>query len=198
MSPKRLRVAQACDVPFATMEPREGGRHCSRCDRVVADLSAMTRREAVALYRARGGDLCGYLAHDGAGEPLHVPERTSSRVASTALAVLLAACDATEPSEPRPAVTTPTAASGALSPRPMMLPIDSQTPAPVTASLEPPSDGPARLAGADEPAIAPTGGLEPIAPSAEDRALERRKRAARRPRRPPPHSAFAGMMLLDD
>lgn len=195
MSRKRLRVAQACDVPFASMTPRREGRHCGRCDRVVADLSAMTRREAVSLYRARGGDLCGYLAHDGAGEPIHAPERAASVLASAAVATMLAACDASAP--PSESVASTPVAAIATSPAtpeaPMMMPLDPDAPL-----LSAASPGP--VPGSEVAALEEIVSVGPVEspPTAEDRARERRKRAARRPPRPGPHTAFAGMMVLDD
>ena len=54
MHRKRLRIALACDVPYESMAPRDGGRHCAECDRVVTNVSAMTKREAIALYESAG------------------------------------------------------------------------------------------------------------------------------------------------
>jgi len=192
MSRKRLRVAQACDVPFGAMEPLAEGRHCERCDRVVADLSVMTRREAVALYHTRGGDLCGYLVHDGAGDPLHAPERRASMLASAAAMTMLAACAADGPGESVASTTIAAVAPPALPTIPAMPPIDPE------ASPPPGNPPPARVKTSHPPPPAHRQPPRPQPPTAEDRALERRKRAARRPRRPRPHTAFAGMMVLED
>lgn len=186
MHRKRLRIALACDVPYESMAPRDGGRHCAECDRVVTNVSAMTKREAIALYEARGGDLCGYVVHDGRGEPIFAPEPRAPLALGVLVAGALAAC------EPQAAPPAEISASASLAPPlpPLMRPMSSEPDVEraETAVVEPIA---VELAPSDEPVI------EESPPTAEDRARERRKRAARRPR-VPPHAAFAGMMMLDD
>jgi hypothetical protein len=168
------------------MAPRDGGRHCAECDRVVTNVSAMTKREAIALYEARGGDLCGYVVHDGRGEPIFAPERRAPLALGALVAGALTACTQEPPPE------TAIAASASLAPPlpPLMRPMSPEPdvePAEI-AVVEPIA---VALAPTDEPVI------EESPPTAEDRARERRKRAARRPQ-VGPHDAFAGMMMLED
>jgi hypothetical protein len=173
------------------MAPRAGGRHCAECDRVVTNVSALTKREAIALYEARGGDLCGYVVHDGRGEPTFAPEPRAPLALGVLVAGALAAC---EPQAPPPIETS---ASASLAPPlpPLMRPMSDE---PEPAAPEPDE---IVLAAAEPIAIELASSGEPLIeqspPTPEDRARERRKRAARRPR-VPPHAAFAGIMMLDD
>ncbi len=202
---KRLLVAQACEVPYGSMEPKAEGRYCGSCDRVVADLTKLTRREAIALFEARGGDLCGYLAHDSRGEPLHTPEPAPALLA-LAVASLIAACDpapSAAPSATAPLVlgdgSVEDAASAPDAPGApgLMMPIDPSAPA----RLEPaPAADQSEVAcssasGGEASASDEPSSVQRITPTAADRARERRKRAARLP---PPHTQFAGMMMLSE
>jgi len=47
----RLRIASPCSESWEAMRGDERVRHCSRCERDVFDLSAMTRAEAETLLR---------------------------------------------------------------------------------------------------------------------------------------------------
>jgi hypothetical protein len=190
------------------MEPRGEGRYCARCERVVADLTALTRREAVALFHARGGELCGYLAFDATGAPLHAPEPRPLALGAV-VATFLAACDP-EPPDPTSAhapivlaVGSPSGAPDPVAQEWVMRPIDPGAPSPPGGAV-----AEAARAGSDEVGGEPTcestapgeavASAEGLVPTPADRARERHKRAARRPQVPPPHTAYAGMMMLDD
>ncbi|MBN8615872.1 MAG: hypothetical protein J0L92_35085 [Deltaproteobacteria bacterium] len=208
MNKKRLRVAERCEVPYEAMTPRGAGRHCADCDRVVVNLSALTERQALSLFRASGGDLCGYVHHDGRGEPMFKPEPRAGVAIGAMLAGALAAC---EPSG-EPAVSlTPIAADSPLADGAgedafVMMPMSEPPTSSVSSTTSPPAPAPPTLAhGADVPD--PTASEEVGAasceteePTAEDRALERRKRRRRlivQPQRPV-HDAYAGMMMLSE
>ena len=48
----RLRIASPCTERWDAMVGSDRARHCSKCDKDVFDLSAMTTSEAIALLRA--------------------------------------------------------------------------------------------------------------------------------------------------
>lgn len=219
---KRLRVAERCEVSYDAMTPRGAGRHCEDCDRVVVNLSALTERQAISLFRESGGDLCGFVHHDGRGDPLFKPEPRAGIAVGALLAGALAACEPT--SEPTSAAApletvAPDAANDDAVDAFVMLPMSDSVEAPAATSPTlpvgaPPTHLPLPLAGAasvlaDGVASAATDGVasEQSAscdavteePTAEDRALERRKRRRRQLRvRPQPHEAYGGMMMMMD
>ena len=51
-------IPEPCPEPWETMEVREGGRYCARCQHVVTDLTGMTRRQAEKIVKRAGDDLC--------------------------------------------------------------------------------------------------------------------------------------------
>src|SRR5438270_1645797 len=53
-----IRIAAPCPVRWEAMSGNDQVRHCSQCDQPVYDLSALTAAEAVALIRAKQGQLC--------------------------------------------------------------------------------------------------------------------------------------------
>jgi hypothetical protein len=62
-----IRIASPCRANWEAMPGDDRSRFCSECSRTVFNLSGMTRAEAEALLRERGGDLCGrfYRRRDG-------------------------------------------------------------------------------------------------------------------------------------
>ncbi|WP_157069516.1 hypothetical protein [Sandaracinus amylolyticus] len=79
------------------MTPREGGRHCASCDRVVVDLRDATRARAEAMA-ARG--VCARVRVDAEGAPtFRDPPLVPLRRAASGV-VLAAAISACEPSDP--------------------------------------------------------------------------------------------------
>ncbi len=218
MPKKRLRVAERCDVPYDAMTPRGRGRHCADCDRVVVNVSALTERQALSLFRERGGDLCGYVQHDGGGNPLFRPEPRAGVAMGALLAGALAACEPNaEPEATAAPLMALAPASDAASDDAtnhdafVMMPISEssgtevavaegglvQGSEPNAASSEPTAASDDAVALDD--VVATDGAACGTAgePTAEDRALERRKRRRRQVHvRPRPHEQFAGMMML--
>lgn len=148
--------------------PEEGaGRRCADCDRVVLDLRAVTRRELDAIgERARrtGEVVCAIVRHTSDGrvivrEPPLVPLRRAAR--GLAIALTLAGC---EPEAPGPASAevprAPTSEPVDLGPP--MLPVEQMPDAGAPDAAATPCEAPP-----EEVAVAPT---------AEQRALTRRKR----------------------
>lgn len=75
MSKKKLieaiEVKSPCSESWDEMEGNEQVRFCSHCSKSVNNLSEMTRREAVRLVRASGGNLCiRYVKHPKTSKPL--------------------------------------------------------------------------------------------------------------------------------
>jgi hypothetical protein len=67
-----LPIAMPCHADWQRMAPKDGGRFCGDCKKVVRDLSKMSEAEATALVHsataARGGDLCVRFLHDRHGK----------------------------------------------------------------------------------------------------------------------------------
>ena len=75
MSKKKLidaiEVKSPCSESWDEMQGNNQVRFCSHCSKSVNNLSEMTRREAVRLVRASGGNLCiRYIKHPKTNKPL--------------------------------------------------------------------------------------------------------------------------------
>jgi hypothetical protein len=75
MSKKKLidaiEVKNPCSESWDEMQGNDQVRFCSHCAKSVNNLSGMTRREAVRLVRASGGNLCiRYIKHPKTSKPL--------------------------------------------------------------------------------------------------------------------------------
>jgi hypothetical protein len=62
-----VTIPEPCLVPWDQMEGDSKVRFCSRCEKSVYNLSAMTSEEADRVIRENGGQLCGQIQrrHDG-------------------------------------------------------------------------------------------------------------------------------------
>jgi len=70
----RFEITEPCDEAWETMEPREGGRYCQACEKVVIDLVEMSRAQAEAKIAAvEGSEVCVQLAVDRFGDALFAP-----------------------------------------------------------------------------------------------------------------------------
>ncbi|MCA9607375.1 MAG: hypothetical protein KC619_17335, partial [Myxococcales bacterium] len=86
------------------MEPRDGGRYCGRCEKVVIDLAALSRAQAEQKIRSLdASEVCVQLAVDRFGDavfqrppPSRAPHWAAGVVLLTALTGATA-CDEPEP-----------------------------------------------------------------------------------------------------
>lgn len=86
----RLTLAFVCRERWEDMpESGDGRRHCGVCDRDVFDLAGKTAREAMALYREHGGDVCARGLYDHAANEFVWP---LARAAAAGSLVALSAC----------------------------------------------------------------------------------------------------------
>ncbi len=155
---RRLRLItdlplRLCDEDFAAMPLADGGRHCDACEKIVHDLSALTRRAAERLVADRTGPrrCYRYLARrDGtivfAAEP--------PRPAAPALALVLAACTPWGP-PPAPAMDDTPAEFAA--PAPVVIPVIPVVPDDPALAIDPdaPPDDIAAATNPTEPTPAP-------------------------------------------
>lgn len=199
-------VAEPCDVPIDSMEPRGRGHYCGRCDRIVEDLSALTEREALARLTAAGDDLCGALAHDALGRPIFAPEPRRPWLAAVAVAATaLAACtpegDASEaapitlspePNGPRSNARAATHANTLVQPAALMQPVGADEAPPTSTdhdaaaalegcALDEAGAGDGPIAAAD-PNVTDGPTVTSIRPTAADRQREWMKYRSRHPR----------------
>ncbi len=96
------------------MAPVPGGRRCDRCERVVHDLSAMTRGEASRFVAARADrrTCYRYLARED-GTLVFAPEPARAPLSAAVVAMSLAACTPWGPAT-RPQSVMPDDVSSAL------------------------------------------------------------------------------------
>ncbi len=172
----RFEITSPCEERWEAMEPREAGRYCGRCEKVVLDLTAMTRAEAErTLLALRAPEACVKLAVDRLGDavfqrppPSRAPHWARGLVLATALTGA-SACATGEP--PCNAQLTQLTAD----PGPAMIPVDTSA---ALASVEPaPFTGPV-------PAEALAQDDGDTTPTAEQRALTAAKRRPIPPVRP--------------
>lgn len=69
MNPQ-INIPQPCPENWANMIPRDNGRYCSSCDKVVVDFAAMTNEEIKQYFLNKPvGNACGsFYKHQVAGE----------------------------------------------------------------------------------------------------------------------------------
>jgi hypothetical protein len=86
MNKREIAIPLPCTVDWRKMTPRDGGRFCGDCKKVVRDLSKMTEEEARALLRTppREG-LCVRLVHDARGQIFFAGMQTSNLVPASLL-----------------------------------------------------------------------------------------------------------------
>jgi hypothetical protein len=169
------------------MTPDGDGRHCARCASTVLDLSRITRSQAEAILRERGGEVCGRVRANARGEAVFALEPVRRGLVPVALAGLLAACSAGPSEEPAPetahaepphevglAMTTSGSFGGSLATG-VMMPVGPDAPltTPVVPSIQIPRD--------DE-----------VMPTDEQRALTRRKHQRPPIAYPPPTHVLMG------
>ncbi len=83
MNEPRKFIKTPCHEDWNLMSGDEKVRHCKKCDTHVHDLTGMTEEEITALYRKKGGKLCGrFSLVPGLAKPLAV----GTGIASLALA----------------------------------------------------------------------------------------------------------------
>jgi hypothetical protein len=74
ISLNKVQINQPCSTAWESMAGDDRSRFCSECDKIVYNLSAMTRREAEALVREADGKLCARLVRDTNGSIVTVSE----------------------------------------------------------------------------------------------------------------------------
>jgi hypothetical protein len=111
--PFELAIAKPCEESWAEIRGSNRERHCTRCNKQVHNLSAMSSREIEKLITAGGRQICARLTHrlDGSLVTLQSQSRVAAvaRIAaSTALvfsAVGAAAQSVPEASEPQAVIS---------------------------------------------------------------------------------------------
>ncbi len=88
-----VEVKSPCTEDWSQMEGNERVRFCSHCSKSVNNLSEMTRKEAMRLVRASGGNLCiRYIANPVTKRPLFADQllQITRRAPSVAAGVVSA------------------------------------------------------------------------------------------------------------
>ncbi len=77
MKKTAIRIDTPCHADWASMSPKDRGRFCGECKKVVHEIAKMTECEAKALLSgARNGDLCVRYVYDAYGNMLFADSRT--------------------------------------------------------------------------------------------------------------------------
>lgn len=164
------------------MEPREGGRYCGRCEKVVIDLAAMSRAQAEQKLRSLNAtEVCVQLAVDRFGDAVFQrppPSRAPHWAAGLVLVTALTGASGCAGMEAQCLAKTSTIEPD---PGPPMMPADPTSFASVT---PPPATGPVSAEQLAQPADEAT-------PTAEQRAL-----TAAKHRPPVVHHAIRGRMPM--
>ena len=101
MKTGELPIARPCDADWASMNPRETGRFCGECKKVVQDLSSMREADAKRRVAASPEGLCIRYLHDEHGNVWFADRRLvaprsllgkGAGLAALALMPLLTAC----------------------------------------------------------------------------------------------------------
>lgn len=109
MDKRDVVIGSPCTLDWRAMTPRDGGRFCGDCKKVVRDLSGMTEGEAKTLLRGPDtSNLCVRYVYDARGRIMFSPQapelvpagllsrarRAAAVVVTAALPLALQACDA--------------------------------------------------------------------------------------------------------
>ena len=176
----RFEITDPCEEPWESMEPRDGGRYCGRCEKVVIDLATMSRAEAERRVAGLAADeVCVQLAVDRFGDAVFVrppPSRAPHWAAGLVLVSALTAGTGCATEESGPCQAKIVQVEPDLGPP--MTPV-------VLASVTPPT--PATGPVPAEELVDPT---DDVVPTPEQRALTAAKHA------PPPIHMVRGRMPL--
>lgn len=58
-----VRLPKACTEDWDTFDPKEEGRHCKVCSKVVVDFTRMTDNDIIAYLSTHSERICGRLGH---------------------------------------------------------------------------------------------------------------------------------------
>lgn len=63
-TPVKLHIPQPCHENWTNMTPKEQGRFCGSCSKIVVDFSVMTDRQMLEYFSNYSGNTCGRFTHD--------------------------------------------------------------------------------------------------------------------------------------
>lgn len=63
-SPLKLHIPQPCHESWNNMTPKEQGRFCGSCSKIVVDFSVMTDRQMLEYFSNYSGSTCGRFTND--------------------------------------------------------------------------------------------------------------------------------------
>ena len=109
MDLENLRIASPCPADWDQMDGDERVRFCHLCEKNVYDISALTQRQAKALLRENGANICAriYRGQDGTILTHDCPvglaaiRRRFARIAGAAFTTLLSVSSSALAQEPR-------------------------------------------------------------------------------------------------
>jgi hypothetical protein len=75
-----LRVNSPCEADWDSMAGNDEVRFCTHCEKIVHNVSAMTRKDAMRFVRANAGGVCVRFYSDPASRTLHANEGRLHRI----------------------------------------------------------------------------------------------------------------------
>ena len=83
---KKITIPEPCHENWGNMTPKEKGRHCDQCDKVVVDFTNHTQEEIVDHLENAEGKTCGRFKK----EQIHKPKTTAKmgKIAASIMAIV--------------------------------------------------------------------------------------------------------------
>jgi hypothetical protein len=84
---KLITIPEPCHENWNHMTPKEKGRHCDSCDKVVVDFTKSSKDEIVTHLESSSGKTCGRFRSDQIHMPKSIPSKLS-KIAASILAIV--------------------------------------------------------------------------------------------------------------
>jgi len=84
---KLITIPEPCHENWNQMTPKEKGRHCDSCDKVVVDFTKSSKDEIVSHLESSSGKTCGRFRSDQIHMPNSIPSKLS-KIAASILAIV--------------------------------------------------------------------------------------------------------------
>jgi len=84
---KLITIPEPCHENWNQMTPKEKGRHCDSCDKVVVDFTKSSKDEIVSHLESSSGKTCGRFRSDQIHMPNAIPSKLS-KIAASILAIV--------------------------------------------------------------------------------------------------------------
>lgn len=127
----QLRIPRPCPTEWNALTEQAGGRFCSSCGKVVADLTGASDQELLRIFSGTNAPRCARFDHRQLDRVLRPSSRRASALpiaAFTSLLAVLTGCETLAPSAPAvepPPASAPQQLTGAVVPTAIITPLDT-------------------------------------------------------------------------